>query len=82
MPPSPPASVATSSWATTRGYESPDFDKVNFGALALGRQETFTLFYSNEDKLPTFHAPIECRKGKERWQLLEELKAPRTRPKS
>jgi len=52
-------------------------EQVSLGALALGGQALFTLFYVyRTGELPEFAVPIECRKDKERWQLLEVLPPP------
>jgi len=56
-------------------------DGVNLGALAMGREARFTLFYVYgnvpPEALPRFSVPIDCRKGEERWRLLWVLPPPR-----
>lgn len=53
-------------------------EELSLGALALGRQVSFALQCGAAPELPPFWVKIECRKGEERWQLLDLLPSPRS----
>jgi hypothetical protein len=52
-------------------------EELSIGAIMLGREASFALQCGAAQELPPFRVKIECRKGAERWQLLEVLEPPR-----
>ena len=52
-------------------------DEVDLGPLAMTQEARFTLGVGVAASLPTFQVRIECRAGRDTWDLPETLEPPR-----
>jgi hypothetical protein len=55
-------------------------DELDLGGLPLGQSGRFTLFCGAAPELPEFRVRIVCTSGRDRWELLKLLPAPRPLP--